>query len=81
MHMHRGHMLLIVYSDLQQLLHQLGVGGSASSKSQGRRMRSEIKPSLNTYNQELLRGTRDWMQVASFQRLLIQMDKSSSSTC
>ncbi|KAB5579533.1 hypothetical protein PHYPO_G00196120 [Pangasianodon hypophthalmus] len=49
--------------DLQQLLLQLGVGGAASTKSQGRRMRSTTEPSPNTYNQELLRGTRDWTQM------------------
>ncbi|XP_053355398.1 zinc transporter ZIP12-like [Clarias gariepinus] len=49
--------------DLQQLLHLLGVGGAGSNKSQGRRMRSTTGPSANTYNQELLRETRDWTQM------------------
>lgn len=69
MYMHRGQMLLIVYSDLQQLLHQLGVGGAAASKSQDRRMRSTTGPSPNAYHRELLRGTRDWTQVLSFKEV------------
>lgn len=59
--MHRGQMLLTVYSDLQQLLHQIGVGGA--SKSQDRTIRSRTGPSPNMYRQELERGTTDWTQV------------------
>lgn len=77
----REKMMLIVYSDLQQLLLQLGVGGSVPSKSQGRRMRSMTEPSSKTNSQDLLRGTRDWTQVLSFQRHLIQVKKSTSFIC
>ncbi|XP_060730097.1 zinc transporter ZIP12-like [Tachysurus vachellii] len=49
--------------DLQQLLHQLGIGGAALIKTQGRRMRSTTGQSSNTYHQELLRGTTDWTQM------------------
>ncbi|XP_060779201.1 zinc transporter ZIP12-like [Neoarius graeffei] len=49
--------------DLQQLLFQLGVGVAATNKSQDRRMRSTTGPSSNAYRHELLRGTRDWMQM------------------
>ncbi|XP_053537439.1 zinc transporter ZIP12 [Ictalurus punctatus] len=47
--------------DLQQLLHQIGVGGA--SKSQDRTIRSRTGPSPNTYRQELERGTTDWTQM------------------
>lgn len=67
--MHGGQMLLIGYLDLQQLLFQLGVGGAATNKSQDRRMRSTTGPSSNAYRHELLRGTRDWMQVLSFKEV------------
>ncbi|XP_058251400.1 zinc transporter ZIP12-like isoform X1 [Hemibagrus wyckioides] len=49
--------------DLQQLLHQLGVGGATSNKSQSRRMRSTTGPSSESYHQVLLKGTTDWTKM------------------
>lgn len=79
--MHRGQTLLIVYSDLQQLLHQLGVGGATSNKSQGRRMKSTTGPSSESYHQVLLKGTTDWTKVLPVQRRLIQLKKVQMQVC
>ncbi|XP_072543009.1 zinc transporter ZIP12-like [Salminus brasiliensis] len=52
--------------DLEQLLHQLGVGGSVVRSSHGRQRRSTTDSApnqLDTCSQELVKGPRDWTQM------------------